>query len=72
MKRIVLFLLTNIAVMVVLSVVVYLLGVDRFLAANGINVGALLVFSLIFGFGGLSLRHLLLGRHHHVDHGRGE
>jgi hypothetical protein len=47
MKRIFLFLLTNIAVLVVLSVVVRLLGLDRALAANGLNVGALLVFSAV-------------------------
>ena len=52
MKRIILFLLTNLAIMVVLSVVLSVLGVDRYLTASGINVGALLVFSLIVGFGG--------------------
>ena len=57
MKRIFLFLLTNIAVMVVLSVVVRLLGLDRALAANGLDVGALLVFSAVVAcvFPGLSL-----------------
>jgi len=52
MKRIFLFLLTNIAVLVVLSVVVRLLGLDRALAANGLDVGALLVFSAVVGFTG--------------------
>jgi heat shock protein HtpX len=52
MKRIVLFLITNIAVMLVLSIVTSLLGVNQALAANGLNPGALLVFSAIFGFGG--------------------
>ena len=52
MKRIILFLLTNLAVMLVLSVVLSVLGVDRYLTANGLNVGMLLVFSLIVGFGG--------------------
>ncbi len=52
MKRIVLFLVTNLAVMLVLSVVLSVLGVDRFLTESGINVGALLVFSLVVGFGG--------------------
>jgi heat shock protein HtpX len=52
MKRIVLFLITNLAVMLVLSVVLSVLGVDRFLTESGINVGALLVFSLVVGFGG--------------------
>ena len=52
MKRIVLFLLTNLAIMLVLSVVLSVLGVDRFLTENGLNVGMLLAFSLIVGFGG--------------------
>jgi len=52
MKRIVLFVLTNIAVLLVLSVVSSLLGVDRWLTENGVNMGALLAFSAIFGFGG--------------------
>jgi len=52
MKRIGLFLLTNIAVLVVLSFTANLLGVNRYLTANGLNMGALLVFCTIFGFGG--------------------
>lgn len=52
MKRIVLFLLTNIAVMLVLGVVASLLGADRFLTQNGLNLSALLAFSAIFGMGG--------------------
>ncbi len=52
MKRIVLFLITNIAVMLVLSVVLSVLGIDRFLTESGINVGTLLMFSLVVGFGG--------------------
>ncbi len=52
MKRIVLFLATNIAVLLVLSVVVSMLGIDRYLAAEGLNVGMLLVFSLVVGFTG--------------------
>jgi len=52
MKRIVLFIVTNLAVMLVLSIVLSVLGVDRFLTANGLNVGMLLVFSLIVGFTG--------------------
>ena len=59
MKRIVLFLITNIAVMVVLTIVVRLLGVDQALAANGLNVGGLLAFSAIFGFGGAFISLLL-------------
>ena len=52
MKRIVLFVLTNLAVIVVLGIVTKLLGVDRWLTANGINYGALLVFAAVMGFGG--------------------
>ena len=42
MKRIVLFLLTNVAVMVVLGIVVNLFGLNRFLTANGLNLTGLL------------------------------
>jgi len=54
MKRILLFLATNIAVLVVLSIVLRLLGVDRILdeSGTGLNMYNLLVFSAVFGFGG--------------------
>ena len=52
MKRILLFVVTNLAVVLVLGIVSRLLGVDRFLTANGLNLGALLGFALIMGFGG--------------------
>ena len=52
MKRIFLFILTNIAVMLVLGLVASLLGVNRYLTANGLNLSALLGFSFIMGFGG--------------------
>ena len=52
MKRIVLFIVTNLAVMLVLSVTLSILGVNRFLTANGLNMGMLLVFSAVVGFGG--------------------
>lgn len=52
MKRILLFVLTNVAVMAVLLVTTRLLGVDRFLTANGLNMTALAGFSLVMGFGG--------------------
>jgi heat shock protein HtpX len=52
MKRIVLFLLTNLAVMVVLGIAVNLLGLNRFLNENGLDLTSLLGFSLVFGFGG--------------------
>jgi len=54
MKRILLFLATNIAVLLVLSIVLRLLGVDSFLdkSGTGLNIYSLLVFSAVFGFGG--------------------
>jgi len=52
MKRILLFVLTNVAVMAVLMVTSRILGVDRFLTANGLNMTALAGFSLVMGFGG--------------------
>jgi len=52
MKRIVLFVLTNLAVMVVLGIVVSVFGLNRFITADGLDLGTLLLFSLVFGFGG--------------------
>lgn len=52
MKRVVLFMATNLAIMLVLSVTASLLGVNKYLTANGLNLGALLGFSLLMGFGG--------------------
>lgn len=52
MKRIALFLLTNLAIMVVLGIVVSLTGANRFIGANGLDLPTLLVFSAIMGFGG--------------------
>ena len=52
MKRIFLFVVTNLAVVLVLGIVANLLGVNRFLTSNGLNLGALLGFALIMGFGG--------------------
>ena len=52
MKRILLFLATNLAVLVVLGVVTRLLGLDRFLGAYGLNLPALLGFAAVIGFGG--------------------
>jgi len=59
MKRIVLFVMTNVAVIAVLTIVLSLTGVDRFLTAQGLNVGMLLVFSLIVGFTGAIISLLL-------------
>jgi heat shock protein HtpX len=52
MKRIFLFLATNLAVVVVLSLVLNILGLDRYLTESGLDVTSLLVFSAVFGFGG--------------------
>src|SRR6266705_2494269 len=52
MKRIVLFLATNLAVVLLLSVVASVLGVDQFLTQNGLDLETLLWFSLLMGFGG--------------------
>ncbi len=53
-KRIALFIATNLAVILVLSVVLRLLGVDRILdeSGTGLNYEALLILSLVIGFGG--------------------
>lgn len=54
MKRILLFIATNLAILVVLSITLRILGVDRILDAQGggLNFSALLVFSAVLGFGG--------------------
>ena len=52
MKRVLLFLATNLAVMLVLSITASVLGVNRFLTANGLNLGTLLAFAALMGFGG--------------------
>ena len=51
MKRIVLFLATNLAIMLVLSVSLRVLGVEPYLNEQGINLSALLVFAAVMGFG---------------------
>ncbi|HTX05515.1 MAG TPA: protease HtpX [Steroidobacteraceae bacterium] len=52
MKRIFLFLATNIAVLAVLTIVAHLVGLDRWLAVRGSSLAALLVFAALFGVGG--------------------
>ena len=54
MKRIFLFLATNLAIIVVLSVSLRLLGVERILDEQGVNLdmNSLLIFAAVFGFGG--------------------
>jgi heat shock protein HtpX len=52
MKRILLFLATNLAVMVVLGIAASVLGLNRFLTPNGLDIYSLMGFSLLMGFGG--------------------
>ncbi len=52
MKRIFLFIVTNLAVMLVLGIAANVLGLNRFLSANGLNLGSLLAFAALMGFGG--------------------
>jgi len=55
MKRVALFLLTNLAVLVTLSVVAHVFGLNQFIDAQGLDFGALLAFAAVFGFGGAFL-----------------
>ncbi len=52
MKRIALFLLTNVAVVAVLGIITSLLGVNRYMTANGLNYTSLLVYAFVVGFTG--------------------
>lgn len=52
MQRIALFLATNLAVVLVLSITLRLLGVEPYLNEQGLNLNALLIFAAVFGFGG--------------------
>jgi heat shock protein HtpX len=52
MKRVLLFLATNLAILIVLSIVANILGLDRYLAVRGGNLQGLLIFAALFGFGG--------------------
>ena len=52
MKRIFLFVMTNLAVVLVLGIIVNILGLNRFITAQGLNLTSLLGFALIMGFGG--------------------
>jgi heat shock protein HtpX len=52
MKRIVLFLVTNIAVLLVLSIIMQVFGLGQYLTAEGIDYVSLMVFSAVLGFGG--------------------
>jgi len=59
MKRIALFVLTNLAILIMLGVVTSVLGVNRFLTAQGLNLGMLLAFAAVIGFGGAFLSLLI-------------
>ena len=59
MKRILLFVLTNVMVVAVLGIVASLLGVNRYLTAGGLNLSALLGYALIMGFGGATISLLI-------------
>jgi len=61
MKRIALFLATNIAVLVVIAVVVQLLGIGRYAGPGGLDLGALLALSAVIGFTG-SIISLLISK----------
>jgi heat shock protein HtpX len=52
MKRILLFVVTNLAIVIVLSIVAHVLGIDEYLNARGGSLGGLLIFAALFGFGG--------------------
>ncbi len=59
MKRIFFFILTNVAVMAVIGVLCSIFGFNRYIGPNGINLGALLGYSLITGFVGAGISLLL-------------
>jgi heat shock protein HtpX len=61
MKRVILFLATNLAVLLTLSVIISVFGLDRFLTEQGIDYQALLLFSVVVGFAG-SIFSLLISK----------
>lgn len=52
MRRVVYFLITNLAILLVLSAVMRILGIEPYLTAYGLNYQALLIFAALFGMGG--------------------
>ena len=60
-KRVGLFLLTNLAVIVVISIIVNIFGLNRFLNENGLDLASLFIFSLVVGFTG-SIISLLMSK----------
>lgn len=61
MKRILLFMLTNILVVMTITIVLSVLGVGRYMTAHGIDYTQLAIFCLIWGMGG-SLISLMLSK----------
>ena len=59
MKRIFLFLVTNLAVVAVLSIVARITGLDRWLAVNGQSYEGLMLMAALFGFGGSLISHAM-------------
>src|SRR5215210_7576017 len=55
MKRLFLFLATNFAIMITLSIVLSLLGFTGYLRADGLDYAGLMMFSLVWGFGGAAI-----------------
>lgn len=58
-KRIALFMLTNILVVATISIVLHLLGLNRYITAQGLDYGALMGFCLVYGFVGSGISLLL-------------
>jgi heat shock protein HtpX len=52
MLRVILLLATNFAILMLASITLSLLGVGPYLTAHGINVGSLIIYGAVFGFGG--------------------
>ena len=68
MKRVALFLLTNLGVMLVLGLAVNVLGLNHFLTANGLSLTGLLGFALVMGFSGALISLYDQQAHGQVDH----
>jgi heat shock protein HtpX len=60
-KRVVLFLVTNIAIVLTVSLILNVLGVGRYVGPDGINLGALMAFCFVWGMGGAMIS-LLISR----------
>ena len=60
-KRVGLFLVTNIAIVLTVSLILNFLGVGRYVSADGIDLGALMIFCFVWGMGGAMIS-LLISR----------